>query len=113
MLESTHLQPADHIWLQTHRCLQCVYEKPDARMLRKPKLILGWQRSLAQQVWEPLCFRMLYIHIHILARSLKPASVLPLGRLRITAFQAACCSSAVRLILGEEFLFIPNCLFKS
>lgn len=50
---------------------------------------------------------------HILACSLKSRSLLYPGILWITRFQSACCSSAVCLILGEEFLFIPNCLFKS
>lgn len=31
----------------------------------------------------------------------------------IPAAQAACCNPAACLILGEKFLFIPGCLFKS
>lgn len=93
-------------------------EKKDKLGVRpQAKEVLQHQQHLpttCRHSWHGSPCALHAIHpYHIPACSLKPGSLLCPGISWITTFQAACCSSAVCLILGEKFLFIPNCLFKS
>lgn len=111
MSESTHLQPADHIWLQTHPLPAVSPLKAQCTHAYEAKACPGMAVIISPaSLGTSVLLHALHPYPH--HSPLFEASICT-APWHITTFQAACCSSAVCLILGEEFLFIPNCLFNS